>query len=258
MRAATAAGDGCVAPGRPAGPSAVLHVRHRPPLRARQRGRADRRDGRLRDVGHARRRRQQRRAASATPGPATATPPGRPAGATRRPAGGRAWSARASRSTPTGGSSSARTCSAAARASTGPASPHPDDGTPYGSRFPVITIRDMVRAQARLADHLGIEPWHAGDRRVDGRDAGRSSGRSCTPTGCARSCPSPRACRRRRSRSRGARSAGGRSRSIRAGAAATTTTPTPGDGPGGGPGDRPHGRPGDVPQRQRVHRPVRP
>ena len=45
--------------------------------------------------------------------------------------------------------------------STGPASPHPEDGRPYGSRFPVITIRDMVRAQARLADHLGIDAWHA-------------------------------------------------------------------------------------------------
>jgi homoserine O-acetyltransferase len=45
--------------------------------------------------------------------------------------------------------------------STGPASPHPDDGRPYGSRFPVITIRDMVRAQARLANHLGIDVWHA-------------------------------------------------------------------------------------------------
>ncbi|MCB0981409.1 MAG: homoserine O-acetyltransferase [Acidimicrobiaceae bacterium] len=45
--------------------------------------------------------------------------------------------------------------------STGPASPHPDDGRPYGSRFPVITIRDMVRVQARLADHLGIRRWHA-------------------------------------------------------------------------------------------------
>lgn len=45
--------------------------------------------------------------------------------------------------------------------STGPASPHPDDGRPYGSRFPVITMRDMVRAQAKLADHLGIAVWHA-------------------------------------------------------------------------------------------------
>jgi homoserine O-acetyltransferase/O-succinyltransferase len=45
--------------------------------------------------------------------------------------------------------------------STGPASPHPVDGRPYGSRFPVITIRDMVRAQARLADHLGVRRWHS-------------------------------------------------------------------------------------------------
>jgi homoserine O-acetyltransferase len=45
--------------------------------------------------------------------------------------------------------------------STGPASPHPDDGLPYGSRFPVVTIRDMVRAQARLANELGIDVWHS-------------------------------------------------------------------------------------------------
>ncbi len=45
--------------------------------------------------------------------------------------------------------------------STGPASPHPDDGRPYGARFPVLTIRDMVRTQARLADHLGVHRWHA-------------------------------------------------------------------------------------------------
>jgi homoserine O-acetyltransferase len=45
--------------------------------------------------------------------------------------------------------------------STGPASPHPDDGKPYGSRFPVITVRDMVRAQVRLTDALGIKRWHS-------------------------------------------------------------------------------------------------
>ncbi len=43
--------------------------------------------------------------------------------------------------------------------STGPASPHPDDGKPYGSRFPVVTIRDMVRVQKELADRLGIGRW---------------------------------------------------------------------------------------------------
>ncbi|MEO7556996.1 MAG: homoserine O-acetyltransferase [Acidimicrobiales bacterium] len=43
--------------------------------------------------------------------------------------------------------------------STGPAAPHPDDGRPYGSRFPVISVRDMVRSQAALADELGIGRW---------------------------------------------------------------------------------------------------
>jgi homoserine O-acetyltransferase len=43
--------------------------------------------------------------------------------------------------------------------STGPASPHPDDGRAYGGRFPVVSVRDMVRTQAVLTDSLGIERW---------------------------------------------------------------------------------------------------
>jgi len=39
----------------------------------------------------------------------------------------------------------------------GPGSVDPETGKPYGLDFPVVTIRDMVRAQAMLLDHLGIE-----------------------------------------------------------------------------------------------------
>jgi len=35
------------------------------------------------------------------------------------------------------------------------------DGLPHAMRFPVLTIRDMVRAQALLLDHLGIARLHA-------------------------------------------------------------------------------------------------
>jgi len=41
---------------------------------------------------------------------------------------------------------------------TGPASPAPN-GTPFGSRFPLITIRDQVAVEAALASHLGIDRW---------------------------------------------------------------------------------------------------
>ncbi|MDG2242888.1 MAG: homoserine O-acetyltransferase [Rhodospirillaceae bacterium] len=41
--------------------------------------------------------------------------------------------------------------------STGPKETNPKSGKPYGLDFPVFTIRDMVQAQARLLEQLGIE-----------------------------------------------------------------------------------------------------
>jgi homoserine O-acetyltransferase/O-succinyltransferase len=45
--------------------------------------------------------------------------------------------------------------------STGPMSPDPATGLPYGPAFPVVTVEDWVNAQARLADALGIERFAA-------------------------------------------------------------------------------------------------
>jgi homoserine O-acetyltransferase len=45
--------------------------------------------------------------------------------------------------------------------SSGPASRNPATNRAWGLDFPVITIRDMVRAQAALIDHLGIETLFA-------------------------------------------------------------------------------------------------
>ncbi len=40
--------------------------------------------------------------------------------------------------------------------STGPASIDPETGRPYGLKFPMVTIGDMVKAQKQLIDHLAI------------------------------------------------------------------------------------------------------
>ncbi len=44
---------------------------------------------------------------------------------------------------------------------TGPASVNPDTGKPYGSAFPMVTIRDMVHTQYRFLQELGIEQLYA-------------------------------------------------------------------------------------------------
>jgi homoserine O-acetyltransferase len=45
--------------------------------------------------------------------------------------------------------------------STGPTSLNPRTGQPYGPDFPMITVADMVRTQALLLDHLGVEQVEA-------------------------------------------------------------------------------------------------
>jgi len=45
--------------------------------------------------------------------------------------------------------------------STGPSSLNPATNKPYGADFPVVTVEDWVHAQARLADHLGIQKFAA-------------------------------------------------------------------------------------------------
>ena len=45
--------------------------------------------------------------------------------------------------------------------STGPSSVDPETGAPYGSTFPTVTTRDIVRCQAAVADHLGVDCWLA-------------------------------------------------------------------------------------------------
>lgn len=45
--------------------------------------------------------------------------------------------------------------------STGPMSTNPATQKPYGASFPVVTVEDWVNAQARVADHFGIDKFAA-------------------------------------------------------------------------------------------------
>ena len=47
------------------------------------------------------------------------------------------------------------------KGSTGPMSVDPATGRPFGPDFPVVTVKDWVRCQARFSDALGIKQWAA-------------------------------------------------------------------------------------------------
>ena len=103
---------------------------------------------------------------------------------------------------------------------TGPSSTDPKTGKPWGLEFPVITIRDMVRAQAMLLDHLGIETLFA----VAGGSMGGMQvlqwAASLSATACSRRCRSPARPAIRRRTSPSTRSAVRRSWPTRNGGAA--------------------------------------
>lgn len=81
--------------------------------------------------------------------------------------------------------------------STGPSSLDPADGQNYATRFPILTMEDMVRAQFRLLDAMGIERLYAS---VGSSMGGMQSlaagvhfpervGKVVSVSGCARSHP---------------------------------------------------------------------
>ena len=45
--------------------------------------------------------------------------------------------------------------------STGPSSINPKTNKPWGSDFPMMTVKDWVKIQSQLSDHLGIKKWAA-------------------------------------------------------------------------------------------------
>ena len=47
------------------------------------------------------------------------------------------------------------------KGSTGPNTRNPDSGKPWGPDFPIVTVRDWVESQARLADSLEVSQWAA-------------------------------------------------------------------------------------------------
>ena len=82
--------------------------------------------------------------------------------------------------------------------STGPSSIDPVSGEYYGTRFPILTLHDMVRAQFQLLDHLEIDYLHASVGSSMGGMQSLAAGvmfpdrlkKLVTISGCARSHPS--------------------------------------------------------------------
>ncbi|KAI1427394.1 homoserine O-acetyltransferase [Xylaria sp. FL1777] len=81
--------------------------------------------------------------------------------------------------------------------STGPSSIDPADGQRYATRFPILTMEDMVRAQFKLLEYLGVEKLYAS---VGSSMGGMQSlaagvlfpakvGRIISISGCARTHP---------------------------------------------------------------------
>ncbi|KAF2715117.1 homoserine O-acetyltransferas-like protein [Pleomassaria siparia CBS 279.74] len=81
--------------------------------------------------------------------------------------------------------------------STGPSSIDPANGERYATRFPILTMEDMVRAQFRLLDNLGIEKLYASVGSSMGGMQSLAAGvlfpdrvsRVVSISGCARSHP---------------------------------------------------------------------
>jgi homoserine O-acetyltransferase len=86
-------------------------------------------------------------------------------------AGGTTWSARANRSTRENSFVVGVNNLGGCYGSTGPLSINPETGKRYGADFPMVTVEDWVAAQARLADHLGID-MGGSHRRQPRRHAG--------------------------------------------------------------------------------------
>ena len=72
---------------------------------------------------------------------------------------------------------------------TGPAEIDPATGKPYGLDFPLVTIRDMVRAQAMLLDALGIEQVAVRASAVRWAACRCCNGRRAIPSACVSAMP---------------------------------------------------------------------